>query len=901
MLQPAPEHVGASGPVTARPPHNLPAALTPFVGRVPELSQVVERLREPASRLVTITGAGGAGKTRLAIEAGRALAPGQSDITPFIHGVALATLASIAVPTTSEEILATTIASALGITLSGPESPAAQVAQFTREKALLLILDNFEQALSGAAFVATLLQEAPQLTILVTSRNRLNIRGERVVELSGLPFPDEQRDKEGRPQEAGAAAAASPSDQLAALERYDAIQLFVQTAQAVEPSFELSVATAPAVARVCRMVEGLPLGIELAAAWVRVLSPDEIAHEIGQNLDFLTSSTSDLPARQQSLRAVFDYSWNLLTDAERQALRQMSVFYGSFTREAAGAVLSLNLAGQADEPAQSKARTQSAELLTLLASLGDKSLLRRVGAGSAARYEVIELLRQYAAEQLDRAGETAPTTARHARYYEEWIAARAGELRGPSQQAALAAIGAEIEQVRAAWHHAVGRADAEAIGRMAGSLFQFYDMRSWFREGVEAFGSASQALADATDAAGQLAYGKVLARYGWFTFHLGGQAEARDLLEQSLALLRRLDARAEMVFALNYLGAVNSYLGAYDQTRALCEESLAIATAIGDLDSRAIGCNILGQAAYDLGDYGTAKGWHQQSLSIEQQTGNRWSMAYSLTNLGKVAYALREYGEARQLFEQGLHTREELGDVRGVAICLNRLGDIAVAQGDVGAAGEHYAQGLALYREIGNQWGRAAALINLGRLAASQERDTAALRLLQEALRLALATQAAPQVAQILTAAAPIVRRRGDAAWAAELAAHGTADVAVLDRARPQADRLLAWSAAGLQALSLDQALAEARRPPQPTEKAASTRSTATSQPASPAAYPAGLTAREVAVLRLVAQGLTDAQVAERLVVSPRTVSTHLTSIYGKLGVGSRAAATRFAVEQGLL
>jgi predicted ATPase/DNA-binding NarL/FixJ family response regulator len=888
MEQPAFEQ-GAGVPGAARSPHNLPAALTPFVGREAERAQVVARLREPACRLLTITGAGGAGKTRLALEAGRALAPTPGVETPFAHGVALIPLALAS----SEDVLATTIATALGITLSGPDSPAAQVGQFLREKALLLILDNFEQVVSGAPFVAALLQDAAGVKILATSRERLNVRGERVFELSGLAFPDDRRPTtdDRPPRSSGLDPTVGGQSSVVGLEGYDAIRLFVQTAQAVEPSFELTAETAPAIARICRMGEGLPLGIELAAAWARVLSPDEIAHEIGQNLDFLTSATHDLPERQQSLRAVFDYSWNLLSAAERQALRRLSVFRASFTREAASAVLSFEDGDVGSDPAKPKLKIQNSELLTLLASLVDKSLLRRVGTGSTARYEVLELLRQYAAEQLERAGETAAIAARYADYYGGWLAARTAELRGPGQLAALAAIDAEIEHVRAAWRWAIQHADAAALGRMAPSLFHFYDMRSWFREGAAAFGEASAALASRE--ADQLVYGLVLARHGWFTFHLGQQAEARDLLEQSLAILRGLEARREMVFALNYLGAVYSYLGDYERTRGLCQESLTLAAVIGDQDGRAIGCNILGQAAYDLGAYAEAKSWHQQSLAIEQQTGNRWSMAYSLTNLGKVAYALREYDEARRLLEQGLRTREEIGDVRGVAIGFNRLGDIAVAQGDAAAAGERYAQSLALYREIGNQWGRAASLLNLGRLAAAGQSDAAALRLLQEAMRLALATQAAPQVAQILAAAAPLLSRHGEAKWAAELAALGPADTAALDRAHPHAERLLAWSAPNLQPLALDAALDVARHPPKLAVPAAP-------QPAAPA-YPAGLTAREVAVLRLVSQGLTDAQVADRLVVSPRTVSTHLTSIYGKLGVGSRAGATRFAVEHGLV
>jgi predicted ATPase/DNA-binding NarL/FixJ family response regulator len=880
---------GAASRTTQRVLHNLPAAVTPFIGRDAERAQLVERLRDPTCRLLTVTGAGGVGKTRLALEVGRSLVPAADADTPFAHGVRLVSLAALDNLDLSNDLLATTIASALGLALSGPDEALDQVAQYLSEKALLLIFDNFEQVLGGAGLIARLLQDAPYLKILATSRERLNIRGERVFELAGLPFPDERGTVGGDTVSSPSLPRpVSPAD----IDSYDAVQLFIRMAQSVDPDFALTAETARPVARICQLVEGLPLGIELAAAWVRVFSCDEIAHEIAQNLDFLSSTTQDLPARQQSLRAVFDYSWALLSEAERQALGQIAVFRGSFNREAFSAVVRLNREGAAVQMPNVASARLSADTLPLLVALVDKSLVRRAGAGGAARYEMVELLRQYAAQKLDPAGEAASAPARHAAYYTNWMAARTPELRGPSQPEALAAIGTEIEQIRAAWRWGVAQVDAGVLGRITDSLFHFYDIRSWFQEGAEAFGAASRVLAGALDQADRLVYGQVLARHGWFTFHLGRQADARDLLEQSLALLRGLVARADLIFPLNYLGAVYSYLGAFDRTRALCNESLAIAESVGDLYGRAIACNILGQASYELGAHAEARTWHQQSLAIEQQIGNRWSMAYSLTNLGKVALAQRQYDEARGLFEQALRIREEIGDIRGVGIGFNRLGEIAVARGDTAEAGQRFAQSLALFREIGNQWGMALSLINLGRLAAANQRDIVAIRLFQEALRLARTTQSAPQIAQILAATVPVARRLSEAGWSAELAALDPSAPAAGERAQTHADRLLAWVPPGLAAMTLEQALDEAQRVPPAAPPAG---------PVTQVGYPAGLTAREVAVLRLVAQGLTDAQVAERLIVSPRTVSTHLTSIYGKLGVSSRAAATRFAVENGLV
>jgi DNA-binding CsgD family transcriptional regulator/tetratricopeptide (TPR) repeat protein len=541
-----------------------------------------------------------------------------------------------------------------------------------------------------------------------------------------------------------------------------------------------------------------------------------------------------------------------------------------------------------------------------MASLVDKSLLRRVVTGDGARYELLDLLRQYAAGQLDRAGEAAGAAARHAAYYCELLAARTPDLRGAGQQAALAALGMEIDQIRAAWRSAVGAADVAAIECAAAGLFHFSDMQSWFREGAAGFAAARQALdSGPADGAGARALGKVLAREGWFNFYLGRQIEARALLERSVAILRAIDARADLVFSLNYLGAVCAYLGDHATTDTLGQESLAIARELGDLYSQAVASNILGQAAYDLGDYAAAQAWSQQSLAIEQRIGNRWSMTFSLTNLGKVAYITGAYAEARWFFEESLETRRAMNDTRGVAICLKRLGDTAAAAGDHAEAWARYDQSLRLFRTIDNQWGIASVLINLGRLALAQRRDAAALPLLQEAARLALNTRTPRQVAKILAACAPLARAGGASAWADELDQLAAAPTS-LDPYQRHVERLLAWpgSLAPAAAMTLDQAIDSLREPPSiaRVETGAASASPAPRAPQRQApGFPAGLTAREIDELTLVAAGLTDVQVAEKLVLSPRTVQAHLSSIYGKLQIGSRSAATRFAVENGLV
>lgn len=820
--------------------HGLPVPLTSLIGRDVNLIEIVDLFHNPDCRLVTLCGLGGIGKSRMALHMARSFA-GAAGVSIFPDGVFLVPLAPIAPRGPLSELLATSISSAMGMTVAGPELVSIQLAGFLRERALLIVLDGLDQFLAGASLLTTLLQSAPGLKILVTSRERLNLRGEQVITLAGLDYPPR-----------GQAAHSESTAQ------YTALQLFEQTARSVSPDFCLGPTNSAAVAEICRLVDGLPLAIELAARWTPILSCAEIAAEIAQNLDFLTDETRDPEDHQQSLRAVFTQSWALLTPAEQQAMARLSIFRGSFTRAAATEVADASL--------------------PLLAALVNKSLVRRIGgeSGSAARYELPEPLRQYAAEQLERTGTQAETASHHARFYLDLLIEQTRALRGPGQQDALATLHAEIDQLRSAWHHATRTIDAAGIGQAAQALFHFYDMRSWFQEGASVFAAASEALApQRDDPAIAAAYGAVLARHGWFTFHLGQQHEARAILESSLSVLNAHGHQAEVVFCLNYLAAVCAYLGDYDAAERIGHQGLDLARGLRDAYGQAVANNILGQAAYERGDYPAARRYSEQSLAIEQQIGNRWSMAYSLTNLGKVAYVQGDYIAAHKLHSQSLDTRAAIGDLRGVAICYNRLGDTATAIGDYTRANEYYAQSIEIFRNIGNRWGQTAVRISQGRQLISRNQPGEAVPLLHEALRLAIETGSAPQIAAIAGLVAPLIRPH-DQAWADELTRLSpTADP---EQLHEPAVRLLAW---------------HYREPPESSVRAIGAG-------AGRGGHPGGLTSREVEVLRLVAKGLTDAQVAEQLVLSPRTVSTHLTSIYGKLGISSRSAATRFAVEQGL-
>jgi tetratricopeptide (TPR) repeat protein len=499
-------------------------------------------------------------------------------------------------------------------------------------------------------------------------------------------------------------------------------------------------------------MEGIPLAIELAAGWAQTIPCAQIARELARSLDFLAAAPRDLPARHRGMRAVFDHSWNLLDNQERAALRQLAVFRGGFSNLAAEQAAGVSL--------------------RLLAALVDKSLVRRGVPGGPAhatgRYDLLEVVRQYAAEKLAEAqrdgdAECATIHDRHGAFYMAYLHQRTADLRSERQQIALAEIHLESENIRAAWRWAIARGHVALIGQAADSLFFFYEMRSWFHEGADMFAQAAERLAElaASGAAleNRVVWGKVLARRGWFTFQVGRQAEARGLLEQSLAILRPLDRPAELVFPLNYLAAATFHAGDYAAANQLGEEALAVSQACGDRHGVAIAKTILGQIAYLVGAYPEARRYSQESLALEQELGNRWGTVFTLLNLGLVAYALREYPEAQRWFQEGLAIREALGDTRGIALCLSYLGHTAAAQADYAAAERLYRECLARFKEVGSQAGVATALTRLGYTALAAHQPAGARAHFHEALRTAWNAQAMPQ---ILDALAGIAAARAD-------------------------------------------------------------------------------------------------------------------------------------------
>lgn len=603
--------------------HNLPPQPTVFVGRERELHDIRQWLLEASThRLVTIAGSGGIGKTRLA------LAVAQSVLDAFPDGVFFVPLAPL---TTAVHIL-TTLIENLHLQPINTKSPKDQILAYLHQKQILLVMDNFEHLLDGADLVADILQTAPGVKILVTSRERLRLSAESVYALSGLAFPKWQTVPAGWHDE-----------QLAA---YDALKLLQQRARAMQVAFPLPPAEREAMVRICHLVEGMPLALMMATSWLPLLSFTEIAAEIAECLDFLEVEMRDLPERQRSMRATIDSSWKRLTPEEQQVFMKLSVFRGGFTRQAAQAVAGANL--------------------RMLRTLADKSLvsLSRSGRhGRRERCEIHELLRQYGAELLEKAGLAEATRQQHSQYYLEYLRDHESDLTGEHQLNALHEIEADLENIRLAWHWALVHHNITGLDQAMQSLHFFFDLRVRQAEGSELFARTYRQLLlsgfDETD--------PVVARLVVRAHFLGiftaayAQPEMEVALKQSLAVARQRSDEAEVAYCLGALG--NYYfLVVFEPTTALplLLESLAHFRALGDsfFTSRALLwvslCYVQTGALAEFYDHA------QESVAIAREIGNKVDVTYSLVNLVEIALVRGEYEIAQNNLQEALTSASEM-------------------------------------------------------------------------------------------------------------------------------------------------------------------------------------------------------------------------------------------------
>jgi predicted ATPase/DNA-binding CsgD family transcriptional regulator len=849
-------------PAISKRIHNLPAQPTPFFGRQSEIAEIAERLADPDCRLVTLTGAGGTGKTRLAAQTATEL------LDSFRDGVWFVPLQ----PVSSVELLAVTMAGVLGIPLSASRAPTAQLNTFLADKDILLILDNFEQLLQGggAELLAELLQTAPALKLLVTSREALKLQEEWRYSIGGMPVP--------------------ASEQVDDLERYSVIQLFVERARRIRKDFLLADQRA-SVVHICRLVEGVPLAVELAVSWISVLPCDVIAAEIERSLQFLHTDVRNIADRHRSMRTVFEQSWQLLSRDERDVFERLAIFHGGFRHEAAEQVADASL--------------------PVLATLVRKSLLRLEPDG---RYQIHELLRQYAEEQLSQSSPEAVVQARdrHSAYYLAFLNQRDEAMNGGRQLQATAEIAAEIDNLRAAWLWAIERRNIAGIVHAANALYIFYQFRGRYAEGIRLWEQAAQGLDDTTLAeypdAALLPY-----ELGMFYVRLGQLERAQALFERCRLVRCRLGGPSGLGRSsdpLLGLGLLATLHGDYAEAQQLVEQARQTSERSGHLGNRRAADYYLAGIYLAQGQYQAAQGHAEAAYAVAKATRDGWFMAYCLNEMGNAARASGAYEQARRDYQASYALRAEFGDPEGMAVSLTHLGAVALLQGKFETGEDLYRRSLGIYRDINDQGGLVTSLDGLGQALFARGQTQMAARHLQEALQLATNAHFITLRLSLLISIGQLLLQTDKLERGLEVLAFVQQHTATTYEARDRVQRLLkAYSGkfstqviergrlSDLELLTtqLQAELAALEAPPD--------LSLQVSNPAQLSAQPLiePLTSRERELLQLLAAGLSYQQIAERLTIAVGSVKSHSHNIYAKLGVRNRVQAAARAAELGLL
>ena len=626
-------------PILSPPPKtNVPIPPTPLIGRESELDGICHLFADAECRLISLIGQGGIGKTRLGIE----FANRQRESFP--GGIYFVALASI----NSPDSIVPALADAFSFSFSGPLDPKEQLfghlARTVRQPALL-VLDNLEHLLAespiAADLVAEILQRFSQIKILSTSRERLNLQGEWMFDLRGLPVP--------------------PLEHLDKMEEYSAPALFVNSARRINPKFKLTDADKPALFRICQLLEGIPLALELAAAWAGMLTCAEIAREIESNMDFLVTSMRNIPERHRSLRASFDHSWRLISDAERGALSQLSIFHGGFDRTAAEKVAGANL--------------------PRLSSLVSKSLVRRDEAG---HYSLHDVIRQYAYSHLEEDEPCCHQTCdRHSNFYLNFTAEYESKLKSAAQQDAVREMTVELDNLRAAWDWGVKNKKFDSLGGAVRAFGWYYEVSGMIRDGIEQLELLARALNDSPrDAQADKTLGACLAHQGLLCFRSGDFARATELYPDAIALLRAVNDRALLADALIFYGTIHHLSGAYLESKKLIEEGLVYA----------------------------------------RETNDTWFAAYGVYNIGHVDSILGDYEKGYEQMQAGLELWRELGDPHSISLGLNFCVQTQIALGRADEAIAAMRESIALCERTQNRWGMGTAYryLGLATLAAGQ-------------------------------------------------------------------------------------------------------------------------------------------------------------------------------------
>jgi len=849
----------------------LPAKLKPLVGREEELSRLSELLLSPQVRLVTLLGPGGIGKTHLTTTLALEIRE------HFVDGVCVVSLAAISDP----RLVVSAIAKELGITEVGESSLFEQLKVSLVNRRLLLFLDNFEQVLEASSQLSELLAECPRIKILITSRVRLHIRDEYEFSVPPLALPD----------------LTSPLD-LDFLLHNAAVALFLQRAQAAKPDFRINTTNAHVIARICVRLDGLPLAIELAAARIRTLASQALLTRLEEHpLDVVMSRDQEISDRQRTLRNTIAWSYNLLDMQEQQLFRRLCVFVGSFSVETV-------------EELYSALGEKALGVWDGVESLLDKSLLRSAEQVGEGRLQLLETIREYGLECLEASGEAEAVRQAHAEYYLRLIEEADPQLRGVEQIMWLTRLEQELENLRASLKWFIERGEAEFALSLCGALWWFWRLRGYWSEGrrwLEAAlglpqtGEPTIARARALLAAGDLAY------------YQDGNLMARSLLEESVSLCRTLGTEKDLSIALCTLGVLLRMQGDRASADPLLEESEKLCRLLGNNWELSYLLRKLAEHAAQAGELRQAAMYAQESFILAKKLGNKSLIATVLSTLGNIAARQDNLAQAVAYNHECLTIARELSDKLLIALALNNLGFFTALQGDPGMTTFAQAQeALTLMRELGDKMYITRTLQTVGYVTAHQDKPVQANIWYREALSVAVEIQSEIEIGLSLCGLAMIAIAELQLQQAARLfgAVEARIDTNVdmypaeraeYERARESVRKQLggkAFAAARSEGrtMMLEHALA-------------STWSPAVVNPPPSPKYPDGLTEREVEVLCLVSKGYSDEQIARQLVIAPRTVNSHLTIIYRKIGVSSdgkerqiapRIAATRYVIDHDL-
>jgi non-specific serine/threonine protein kinase len=801
-----------------------PAYLTGLIGREQEAARLRALVLDRGARLVTLTGPGGVGKTRLAVQVAADLDAGFDEVA-FIEFA----------PVRDHDRVAARISEALGVVETAGQSPGAALVRALGARTLLLVLDNFEHVVAAGPVLVDLLVSCPGVAMFVTSRTLLRVSGEHVLAVPPLALPDP-----ARPLSASGLA------------EYDAVRLFVERSTAVSPTFALTDENAATVAQICQGLDGLPLAIELAAARMTVLSPQALFDRLGRRLALLTDGAQDAPERLRTMRAGIAWSYDLLAPGERSLFRRLAVFAGGFGLAAA-------------EFARGGERSSA---LDTVAALVNQSLVQRITPdGVEPRFAMLETIGEFAMERLVDSGAETDARRRHAAYFRRLAVSAEPGLRGPDQQEWRDRLEADLDNLRAAlrWgtSASVDDEDAEHGLRLAGALWYF-----WFQRGLPGEGRhwLSRAL-DRVRTAG-VDRAQALLGAGTLAWRQGDFAAARVQLDESVLLWRDTANRRGQAEALHVLGHVEFDQQDYAAAQVLFEQSLAAyqlaADTLGSLPLMAD----LGLVAYHRGDYAEAGVVFEKSLAEFRRHGLKDRVAGALNVVGDLARLAGDQDRAAALYAESLELWRELRGTPGIASALHKLGQVKRAIGDLGAARSYFVQSLALQRDLGNAQGIAECLAGLAGTAAAAGRPDRAVQIFagSAAILAEIGVPLAPaDQAAVERDLAAVRRRLGGPGWDA------------------------GWTAG--QALSTDQAVELALAD---DAGRVGVRPAVRPEPGPP------LSRREREVTALIARGLSNREISDALVITEKTVGSHVEHIMTKLGLRSRTRVAVWAVEHGM-